>query len=160
METKRSQIVAKKNNFSVANISFSSGESQLNEPAKTFLTQFAADFQQDTASGEVDKIGTDVDDPNEVTGKIIADEKNYYWRVDNSGKAGPVWQFTTINQAPTVDAGLKQAKWLASGGGSVIFQLAPTVSDDGLPVPPGGLTYLWTKTATRKWPKGYTRENR
>ncbi len=53
MKTKRSQIVAKKNNFSVTNISFSPGESQLNEPAKRFLTQFAVNLQQDTGSGEI-----------------------------------------------------------------------------------------------------------
>jgi chemotaxis protein MotB len=53
METKRSQIVAKKNNFSVTNISFSPGESQLNESAKKFLTQFAINLQQETDSGEV-----------------------------------------------------------------------------------------------------------
>ena len=53
METKRSQIVAKKNNFSVTNISFSPGESQLNESAKKFLTQFAVNLQQDTDSEEV-----------------------------------------------------------------------------------------------------------
>ena len=53
METKRSQIVAETNNFSVTNISFSSGESQLNEPAKKFLTQFAVNLQQDTGPGEV-----------------------------------------------------------------------------------------------------------
>jgi outer membrane protein OmpA-like peptidoglycan-associated protein len=53
METTRSQIVAETNNFSVTNISFSSGESQLNEPAKKFLTQFSINLQQDTGPGEV-----------------------------------------------------------------------------------------------------------
>ena len=53
METTRSQIVAETNNFSVTNISFSSGESQLNEPSKKFLTQFAVNLQQDTGPGEV-----------------------------------------------------------------------------------------------------------
>jgi len=53
MTTKRSQIVAKKANFSVTNISFSPGEAWLNEPARMFLTQFAADLQQDTGSGEI-----------------------------------------------------------------------------------------------------------
>lgn len=53
MEAKRSQIVAETNNFSVTNISFSPGESQLNEPSKKFLTQFAANLQQDTGPGEV-----------------------------------------------------------------------------------------------------------
>jgi len=53
METTRSQIVAETNNFSVTNISFLPGESQLNEPAKKFLTQFSVNLQQDTRSGEV-----------------------------------------------------------------------------------------------------------
>jgi outer membrane protein OmpA-like peptidoglycan-associated protein len=53
METTRSQIVAETNNFSVTNINFSSGESQLNEPAKKFLTQFAVNLQQDTGPGEI-----------------------------------------------------------------------------------------------------------
>jgi len=53
METTRSQIVAETNNFSVTNISFSSGESQLNEPAKKFLTQFSVNLQQDIGPGEV-----------------------------------------------------------------------------------------------------------
>lgn len=53
MEAKRSQIVAKKNSFLVTNISFSPGESQLNEPAKKFLTQFAVNLQQDAGSGEI-----------------------------------------------------------------------------------------------------------
>ncbi len=53
MEATRSQIVAKTNNFSVTNISFSPGESQLNKPAKKFLTQFAVNLQQDTGPGEV-----------------------------------------------------------------------------------------------------------
>ena len=53
MEAKRSQIVAKKNDFSVTNISFSPGESQLNEPAKKFLTQFSVNLQQDIGPGEV-----------------------------------------------------------------------------------------------------------
>jgi len=53
METKHSQIVAKKNNFSVTNISFSPGDAILNEPAKKFLTQFATDLQQDAGSQEI-----------------------------------------------------------------------------------------------------------
>ncbi len=54
METKRSQIVAKKNSFSLTNISFSPGESQLNASAEKFLTQFAINLQQDTGPGEVE----------------------------------------------------------------------------------------------------------
>ena len=102
-------------------------------------------YHIDNTTGKVIQIGFDVDDPNEVTGVAIVVEKNYYWRVDNGGKVGPVWNFTTINQAPTVDAGLKQALWLPSGGGSVTFDLAPAVTDDPLPQP-HILTYTWTAT--------------
>ncbi len=45
MKTTPSQLVAKKANFSVTNINFSPGLTQLNEPAKRFLTQFATDLQ-------------------------------------------------------------------------------------------------------------------
>jgi len=51
-KTMPSQIVAQKTNFSVTNISFSPDDSQLNESAKKFLTQFAVNLQQDTDSGE------------------------------------------------------------------------------------------------------------
>jgi hypothetical protein len=99
----------------------------------------------------------DDQDANSYSCVTVAAEEDHYWRVDcedpNGGNGGvetligPVWYFTTVNDPPEVDAGIKQAKWQASGGGSVTFQLDPTVSDDGLPVPPGGLTYSWTKTA-------------
>lgn len=48
--TMPSQIVGKRTNFSVTNIGFSSGDSQLNEPAKKFLTQFALDLQQNSGA--------------------------------------------------------------------------------------------------------------
>ena len=53
MITRSSQIVSEKTNFSVTNISFSPGGAMLNEAAKRFLTQFAADLQQDAGSQEV-----------------------------------------------------------------------------------------------------------
>jgi chemotaxis protein MotB len=53
MQTRRSQIAAERSNFSVTDISFSPGESQLNESAETSLTQFAVNLQQDIGSGEV-----------------------------------------------------------------------------------------------------------
>ena len=53
IKTTPSQLVAKKANFSVTNISFSPGEVQLNEPAKKFLTRFALDLQQDAGSQEI-----------------------------------------------------------------------------------------------------------
>jgi len=52
-KTMPSQIVAQKTNFSVTNITFSPGEALLNEPAKKFLTQFAAGLQQDADSKKI-----------------------------------------------------------------------------------------------------------
>jgi len=45
MKTIPSQLVAKRTDFSVTNISFAPGTVQLNESARRFLTQFAADLQ-------------------------------------------------------------------------------------------------------------------
>jgi hypothetical protein len=122
--------------------------------------QWAVDANDSTFEANKQDLFTD-QDVNSCTlstyGKVVTAEHNYLWRVNcedpNGGNEGaetligPIWHFTTVNTAPVVEAGLKQAKWLPSTPGSVTFQLAPTVSDDGLPVPPGALTYLWTKTA-------------
>lgn len=53
VKTMPSQIVAKKTNFSVTNISFPPGEATLNEAAKRFLTEFCVDLQQDPDSRAV-----------------------------------------------------------------------------------------------------------
>lgn len=53
MTTQPSQIVAKKTNFSVTNIVFSSGEAVLNTSAEKFLTQFAMNLQQDNGLEKV-----------------------------------------------------------------------------------------------------------
>jgi len=70
----------------------------------------------------------------------------YYWRVDcidNSiTTTGRQWQFYT-NQAPVVDAGVKQNTWLAPTTASAVMNA--TVTDDNLPNPPAVVTYLWTK---------------
>jgi len=88
------------------------------------------------------------EDPNEVLNNIIAAAKNYYWRVDVGTIPGVAWKFSTINDAPEVDAGLKQAKWQDDLiiPSPVTFDLTPTVSDDGLPIPPGAVIYKWTAT--------------
>jgi hypothetical protein len=105
-------------------------------------------YHIDVPTGKVTVIGTVLnDDPNQVLGKVVAAGRNYCWRVDVGSQGGGVWKFSTINDPPDVDAGPKQALWLDSVPNPVTFQLAPTVTDDGLPVPPGALTYLWTKTA-------------
>jgi hypothetical protein len=49
-----SRIVAKKANFSVANVHFPPGRDDLDESAKTFLTGFCRDLQQDTRKEPVD----------------------------------------------------------------------------------------------------------
>ena len=96
-------------------------------------------------------------DANSVSVSGLLADKTYLWRVDcydpNNGNGGvgdiftpgTLWSFDTINTAPTVDAGPKQAKWLPSSAPiEASFQLVPTVDDDGLPNPPASLTYLWT----------------
>jgi hypothetical protein len=54
MMTLPSQIVAKKANFSVTNISFPQGRFDLNEPARRFLGEFCLDLQQDTGRKPVE----------------------------------------------------------------------------------------------------------
>jgi len=64
-----SQIVAKRANFSVANVHFSPGRDDLDGPAKSFLTGFCRDLQQDTSKEPVDLyvlgIASDVKDERE-----------------------------------------------------------------------------------------------
>ena len=50
MKTMRSQIVAKKTNFTVTNIRFPPGEATLNGEAVRFLTEFCLDLQQNPIS--------------------------------------------------------------------------------------------------------------
>lgn len=91
-------------------------------------------------------------DANSVYVGTLTVDTNYYWRVDcydpDGGSEiktdGMLWTFTTRNQPPTVDAGVKQAVWLASGTATVTMNA--TVTDDGFP-PPGVLTYSWTKVS-------------
>ena len=94
----------------------------------------------DPSHPSVVQIGDDVDD--NIISVTVTVEKNYYWRVDHDGRTGPVWHFTTKNSAPEAEAGLKQAKWLPDGGGSVTFTMDASATDDGLPSP--GLTYSWS----------------
>jgi hypothetical protein len=48
----------------------------------------------------------------------------------------------TVNSAPTVDAGADQTMTLPAGA-----TLQGTASDDGLPNPPGAVTYAWSKAS-------------
>ncbi|MEJ5259926.1 MAG: hypothetical protein WHS88_07040 [Anaerohalosphaeraceae bacterium] len=76
----------------------------------------------------------------------------YYWVVDcydpTKGKIeGEMWSFyTNDNQPPyNVSVGSPQATWLVAGTTSVT--LIGSAQDDGLPIPPGQLSYLWERTA-------------
>lgn len=77
-------------------------------------------------------------------------DKTYYWRVDctdpTTGQTvvGHVWEFTTVNDPPVVDAGGDEYIWLVDG--SRVFNLVATVTDDGLPDPPGEYTLSWAVT--------------
>lgn len=77
--------------------------------------------------------------------------KTYYWRIlaysaTMPGITSPVYQFSTasppVNQPPTVGAGVDQTITLPASA-----NLAGTVSDDGLPNPPGALTATWSKVS-------------
>jgi hypothetical protein len=90
-------------------------------------------------------------DANSVSAGTSAGDTDYYWRVDcydpntpgsEIKTEGTIWTFTTTNQPPTVNAGVKQAVWLASGTATVTMNA--TVTDDGFPDPPALLTYSWT----------------
>src|SRR4029453_10308926 len=55
-----------------------------------------------------------------------------------------------VNQAPTVNAGADQSATIGQS-----LQLSGTVVEDGLPVPPGAYTVLWTRVSgpsTPTWP--------
>jgi len=80
----------------------------------------------------------------------LASSTDYYWKVDcydpdgsdpTVETEGMTWAFTTKNQPPSVDAGDKQAIWMASG--SAVTEMNSVVSDDGFPKP-SALTYSWT----------------
>lgn len=65
---------------------------------------------------------------------------------DNPGLASAIFVPVTINRAPEVQAGPAPAPLLLKPGQpSVSAWLDATVSDDGLPDPPGVVTLKWTK---------------
>ncbi len=75
----------------------------------------------------------------------------YHWRVDctdpNTEETviGHVWEFTVSNTGPAVDAGDDVHVWLTDG--SVVVNLAATVTDDGHPSPPAAYTLGWAVTS-------------
>ena len=82
----------------------------------------------------------------------LSPNETYYWKVDchdlDSGGAvtdtymGDIWNFSTTNIPPVVDAGIKQNVWLSEG--IVVVQLDATVTDDGLPNPPAEVQLTWS----------------
>ena len=80
--------------------------------------------------------------------------KRYYWKVDvrDSSRTpglteGMVWNFTTDNAPPAVNAGADQYIWLNNAGApaSATVNLVGAVTDDGMPA--GILTRLWTQAS-------------
>lgn len=83
--------------------------------------------------------------------------QTYYWRVDCYDETqtpgdpndpneiflqGEVWMFEALNQSPEVTCGLNQAVWMSAGSATVT--VTADASDDGLPNPPGEITYTWS----------------
>jgi hypothetical protein len=87
----------------------------------------------------------------------LMNKTTFYWVVDcDDPSADPAdglglfWKFSTdFNNAPSVDAGPSQAVWLGKSGtaGQEAVALAGSVSDDGLPNPPGVCTLLWSQVS-------------
>jgi hypothetical protein len=83
-------------------------------------------------------------------GNLVEGTK-YYWKVDctDTGTGvkteGYKWIFyATTNAVPTVSAGADQVNWLTNVPNTVT--LSGTAGDDGIPNPPGALSYTWERT--------------
>jgi len=88
---------------------------------------------------------------NSVPMPALSVYKTYYWVVDTYDTSrdpeyvqGKVWTFLADNSAPQVDAGATIYAYLTDG--TVTVTMAPSVSDDGRPDPPGKYTVLWEVT--------------
>lgn len=87
----------------------------------------------------------------------LPDNSTFYWVVDCADPSadpadgkGMYWSFTTdLNDAPVVNAGSDQVAWMGKSGtpGQEVISLTGSVSDDGLPNPPGAYTVLWTQVS-------------
>ena len=115
-----------------------------------------------------------LDDPNVTSGTKIVDKQavstvnivtagqdavvlghDYYWRVDSydpdtcgDGEdfiQGSVWSFTTINTAPSAEAGYDQNAWLVGGTVTVVLNPKPNANDD-VDNYPGPLTAVTSTT--------------
>ena len=83
MKVRKSQIIAKKTNFTVTDINFSTGNSQLNASAKSFLKQFALSLQANDSSEDLRLyvLGLDQSEKDEkhqwilsaIRAKVVAD---------------------------------------------------------------------------------------
>lgn len=75
----------------------------------------------------------------------------YYWVVDCADPSrtppvipGQMWSFRVDNNnPPVVGAGADQGVWMDPN--LITVTLNATVTDDGLPIPPGTLIFLWTQ---------------
>ena len=100
----------------------------------------------------ISRLNESPQEPNSIA-VTVEEGKVYYWRIvsfDNDGEGpvetpGVIWNFTTQNAAPVVNAGFNQAVWLSGGLASV--DLAGVITDDGLPDPPDNISYSWAKTS-------------
>ena len=77
---------------------------------------------------------------------------NYYWRVDCYDPdatpvktEGQVWEFNTINTAPTAEAGFDRNAWLENGSVTVVLDPKPNANDD-VDNYPGPLTAVMSTT--------------
>lgn len=105
------------------------------------------------ATKVVNNQGVNSLDLSTVTTVPLTYGQTYYWRVDTRDTSNPeagttvgqVWLFTADNSAPQADAGETVYTWLTNG--TVDVTMAPVISDDGRPNPPGAYTVLWTEVA-------------
>lgn len=76
-------------------------------------------------------------------------DTNYFWKVviidtgdSNAEYPGLAWSVSTTSAPPIVNAGYDKTLWLDSGSVDLTFQA--TATDDGLPNPPGEMTFTWS----------------
>lgn len=126
-----------------------------NEDDNTIFVVDAADaiFEFSTSGTELATIDISVASALHPNGVVYApssidpSEKSFYVAergvdngVDPNENDGKIFELSIVNSGPIVDAGMKQV--VAENEAAT---LDGTVSDDGLPVPPGNITLMWSK---------------
>lgn len=96
------------------------------------------DYRLSSSSGAID-YGTD------VSSYGIADDILGVSRPQNSVYDAGAYEYEVSNTAPSVDAGSDDVAALLAGADD--YLLDGTVTDDGLPNPPGSVALLWSKTS-------------